>query len=211
MVALAKVTVLDHPLAEIKLSALRAEGSSVPQFRSALQDLALLLLVEASKDWPTSRVEIKTPLQSCAGAELARPVVLVPILRAGLGLLDGMLRILPQAQVGHLGLYRDEKTLRPVTYYSRLPPNISEAEVLLLDPMLATGHSACAALLLLKERGAKSVRLVCVVACPAGISQVHAEHPEIEIVTAAIDPELNSVGYIVPGLGDAGDRYFGTT
>ncbi len=135
----------------------------------------------------------------------------MPILRAGLGMLDGMLRLLPDARVGHLGLYRDEKTLRPVTYYSRLPANIADAHVLLLDPMLATGFSACAAVSLLKERGAQRIQFISVVACPAGIAQLQSAHPDVPIVTAAIDPELNDVGYIVPGLGDAGDRYFGTT
>ena len=155
-------------------------------------------------------MEIATPLQSCPGVVLSKPVVLVPILRAGLGMVDGMLRMLPDAQVGHLGLYRDETTLRPVTYYSRLPKNIADAQVLLLDPMLATGHSACEAASILKRNGARSVQFVCVLACPAGIAQVHSQHPEIQIITAAVDPELNQVGYIVPGLGDAGDRYFGT-
>ncbi len=134
----------------------------------------------------------------------------MPILRAGVGMLDGMLRMLPEAHVGHLGLYRDEKTLRPISYYRRLPPNIAECEVLLLDPMLATGHSACEAVSILKLHGVVRPQFVCVVACPAGVAQLQQAHPDVPIFTAAIDPELNAVGYIVPGLGDAGDRYFGT-
>ena len=137
-------------------------------------------------------------------------IVLVPILRAGIGLLDGMLRIVPDASVGHIGLYRDEETLRPVTYYCRLPENIAASHVLLLDPMLATGYSACAAVSILKENGATQIQFVCLVACPPGIEQFQNTHPDVPIITAAIDPELNERAYIVPGLGDAGDRYFGT-
>jgi len=201
---------LEHPLAAVALSALRSKSTSTDVFRSNLQRLSVLLLAEASRRWPTAAMEVETPLRSCEGAAFARPVVLVPILRAGLGMLDGMLRVLPDARVGHLGLYRDEATLRPVTYYSRLPKDLAEAEVLLLDPMLATGHSASAAASILKQEGARSVGFVCVVACPAGIAQLTGAHPDISITTAAVDPELNGVGYIVPGLGDAGDRYFGT-
>ncbi len=146
----------------------------------------------------------------CRGAVLAKPVVFVPILRAGVGMLDGMLGLIPDAQVGHLGLYRDEKTLRPVSYYRRLPRDVSEAEVLLLDPMLATGHSACEAVAVLKTHGATSIRFICIVACPQGIKQLRTAHPDVPIFTAAVDAGLNDVGYIVPGLGDAGDRYFGT-
>lgn len=169
-----------------------------------------MLLTEASRSWPTTAIEVMTPLQSCAGTQLARAVVLVPILRAGLGMVDGMLQLLPAAQVGHLGLYRDELTLRPVTYYSRLPDNLATAQVLLLDPMLATGNSACEAASILKRNGAHQVQLVSLLACPAGVAQMQSQHPDIPIIAAALDPELNQVGYIVPGLGDAGDRYFGT-
>jgi uracil phosphoribosyltransferase len=169
-----------------------------------------LLLGEATKGWATASIEITTPLRSCSGVVLSKPIALVPILRAGLGMLDGMLRILPDAHVGHLGVYRDETTLRPISYYQRLPANIAEAEVLLLDPMLATGNSACEAISIVKAQGAQSIRFVCVVACPPGIAQLHGQHPDVPIITAAIDPELNQIGYIVPGLGDAGDRYFGT-
>ena len=204
------VHIVDHPLVAERLSVMRAKSTGTEDFRRSLQDLSLILLMEAARGWTTVTGQVETPLRSCEGHKLAKPVVLVPILRAGLGMLDGMMRLLPDAQVGHLGLYRDETTLRPVTYYSRLPANIVDAQVLLLDPMLATGSSACAALSLVKERGARQVQFVCVVACPAGIAQLQSAHPEVPIVTAAVDPELNDVGYIVPGLGDAGDRYFGT-
>ena len=204
------VTVVQHPLVAVALAALRAESTPTDEFRRNLQQLAILLLAEASRDWSTTATQVETPLRSCEGAALAKPVVLVPILRAGLGMLDGMLRVLPDARVGHLGLYRDEATLLPVTYYSRVPAELRDAEVLLLDPMLATGQSAAAAVTILKTKGAGSIRFVCAVACPAGIAQLSGAHPDVPIVTAAIDPELNNVGYIVPGLGDAGDRYFGT-
>lgn len=154
---------------------------------------------------------VETPLTRTEGARLDRPVVLVPILRAGLGMLDGISQLLPHANIGHLGLYRDEATLRPVTYYSRLPKDVAGAEVLLLDPMLATGQSAAAAASILKKHGAESIAFICIVACPPGVAHLQQAHPEIPIFTAAVDPELNSVGYIVPGLGDAGDRYFGTS
>ena len=201
---------VEHPLVAVALSALRKQDTPTDEFRRNLQNLSILLLAEASRSWSTFPIELETPLRSCAGAALGRPVALVPILRAGLGMLDGMLRVLPDAPVGHLGLYRDEATLRPVTYYSRLPKNVDEATVLLLDPMLATGQSAAAAVSILKSHGAHAISFVSVVACPAGISHLQGAHPEVPIITAAIDPELNNVGYIVPGLGDAGDRYFGT-
>lgn len=204
------VCVIEHPLVAAKLSVLRAKTTRTGEFRRNLQELSILLLAEASRTWATAATEVETPLQTCAGAVLARPVVLVPILRAGLGMLDGMLQVLPEVQVGHLGLYRDEKTLRPISYYRRLPADLPDAEVLLLDPMLATGHSACEAVSILKALDARHIQFVCVVACPTGIEQLQRDHPDVPIITAAIDPVLNDVGYIVPGLGDAGDRYFGT-
>jgi len=204
------VVVVEHPLIAMKLSTLRSVATGTEEFRRNVQELSILLLAKASRDWPTSPVQVQTPLQACIGATLTKPVVFVPILRAGVGMLDGMLRIIPDAQVGHLGLYRDEKTLRPVSYYRRLPANITEAEVLLLDPMLATGHSACEAVTVLKTHGAQSIRFVCIVACPQGIEQLRSIHSDVPIIAAAIDAGLNDVGYIVPGLGDAGDRYFGT-
>jgi uracil phosphoribosyltransferase len=170
----------------------------------------MLLLYEAAQQWETVAIEVETPLKKSAATRVALPVVFVPILRAGLGMLEGMLKVLPDASVGQIGLYRDEGTLRPVSYFCRLPVNLPEAQVVLLDPMLATGGSACEAAALLKAQGAKRIQLVCVIASQAGIEKFRAAHPDVPVVTAAIDPELNELGFIVPGLGDAGDRYFGT-
>lgn len=204
------VTVVDHPLAATGLSILRDKTTTPELFRRHLQETAILLFSEASRSWATRPIEVETPLRPCAGAILEKPIVLVPILRAGLGMVDGILRIAPEASIGHIGLYRDPETLRPVSYYDRLPVNVAVANVLLLDPMLATGHSACEAAAMLKAQGARSIQFLCVLTCPPGVQQFQAEHPDVPIVTAAIDPELNDHGYIVPGLGDAGDRYFGT-
>ena len=205
-----KVRVVDHPLVAAGLSVLRAKQTPPDVFRRHLQDIAMLLYHEASREWGTRDIELETPLGPCAGSILAKPIVLVPILRAGLGMLDGIQRVAPEASIGHIGLYRDAETLRPVSYYDRLPVNVAAAETLLLDPMLATGNSACEAASILKAQGAVSIQFLSVVACPAGIERFHREHPDVRIVTAAIDPELSDHGYIVPGLGDAGDRYFGT-
>jgi uracil phosphoribosyltransferase len=204
------VHLLEHSLVAAKMSVLRDKTTGTAQFRRALEQIAILLLTEASKCWPTLTIEIETPLAPMTGATLARPVVFVPILRAGLGLLEGMLRVIPEAGVGHIGLYRDEVTLRPVNYYCRLPASLAQSHVLLLDPMLATGRSATEGATLLKAQGATSIQFICVVACEVGIAQLRGAHSDIPIYSAAIDPELNEFGYIVPGLGDAGDRYFGT-
>ncbi|MEY2507375.1 MAG: uracil phosphoribosyltransferase [Verrucomicrobiota bacterium] len=205
-----KVRVVDHPLMAAGLSVLRAQQTTPEIFRRHLQELSVFLFVEASRSWNTHRINVQTPLASCDGAILAKPVVLVPILRAGLGMLDGIQRIAPDAAIGHIGIYRDAETLRPVSYFDRVPVNAAAAEVLLLDPMLATGNSACEAASILKAQGATSIQFLCIVACPPGIEQFQREHPDVPIVTTAIDPELDDHGYIVPGLGDAGDRYFGT-
>jgi uracil phosphoribosyltransferase len=204
------VIVAEHPLLAAKLSILRAKATAPDEFRRNLQEASILLLAEAARSWETAPIEIETLLKKCDGRILPRPTVIVPILRAGLGMLEGMSRLLPKANVGHIGLYRDEKTLRPVTYYCRLPANLAEAQVILVDPMLATGYSACEAVALLKAQGAQRIQFICLVACPPGLEQLNAAHPDVAIVTGAIDPELNEFGYIVPGLGDAGDRYFGT-
>lgn len=204
------VSLIEHQLAAAKLSILRAKTTMPEEFRRNMQEVSILLLAEAARAWETTPIEVETPLKKCAGQILARPIVLVPILRAGLGMLDGMSRLFPEATVGHIGVYRDEKTLKPATYFSRLPSNLSEAQVVLVDPMLATGHSACEALGFLKKGGATRIQFLCLVACTPGIEQVQSAHPDVVIITAAIDPELNELGYIVPGLGDAGDRYFGT-
>lgn len=203
--------VLDHPLGSTQLSLLRAAGTSPNEFRQAMHKIALLLLVEAARSWETECIEMTSPLSAFAGSVLPRPIVLVPILRAGLGLQEGMMPLVPDASTGHIGLYRDPATLRPVEYYCRLPANLAEAEVLLLDPMLATGHSASEAVKILKTGGATRIQFVCVLACPPGIAELQRAHPEVPIITGAVDPELNEFGYIVPGLGDAGDRYFGTS
>jgi uracil phosphoribosyltransferase len=205
-----KVTVVNHPLVAASLAILRSKTTAAADFRRALQEVSVLLLGHASSAWETVPHQVETPLKACMGEILARPLVLVPILRAGLGMLDGMLALLPHAAIGHVGIYRDEKTLQPVTYFCRLPATISEAQVVLVDPMLATGHSACQAVAILKNSGARRIQFICLVACPPGVEQLRSQHPDVEIVTAAIDPELNEMGYIVPGLGDAGDRYFGT-
>ena len=205
-----KVRVSDHPLVAAGLSVLRAKQTTPEIFRQHLQELSVFLFVEASRAWQTKAIEIETPLASIPGVVLAKPIVLVPILRAGLGMLDGIQQIAPEAAIGHIGLYRDAETLRPVSYYDKVPVNAGAAEVLLLDPMLATGHSACEAAAILKAHGARNIQFLCVVACPTGIEQFHRDHPDIPIITAAIDPKLDDHGYIVPGLGDAGDRYFGT-
>jgi uracil phosphoribosyltransferase len=208
--AVSDVRVLDHPLAAAHLSILRAKGTAPNEFRRALHKMALLLLLEASRRWEVRSEKMESPLKEFSGSVLARPVALVPILRAGLGLQEGMRPLIPDASTGHVGLYRDPATLRPVKYFCRLPANLSEAEVLVLDPMLATGHSAVEAITIVKAAGATRLQLICVLACPPGVAEMQRAHPDVPIVAAAIDPELNSAGYIVPGLGDAGDRYFGT-
>ncbi len=205
-----QIRVIDHPVVAAGLSILRAKTTTPDLFRRHLQELSVLLFVEASRAWGTRAIQVETPLAPCAGAVLAKPIVLVPILRAGLGMLDGIQRIAPDAAIGHIGLYRDAETLRPVSYYEKVPVNVAAAEVLLLDPMLATGNTACEAASILKAQGARSIQFLCVVACPAGIQQFQRDHPDIPIITAAIDPGLSDHGYIVPGLGDAGDRYSGT-
>lgn len=210
MSAKGQIRVIDHPIVAAGLSILRAKTTTPDLFRRHLQEISALLFVEAAREWRTRAIQVETPLAPCAGAVLANPIVLVPILRAGLGMLDGIQRIAPDAAIGHIGLYRDAETLRPVSYYEKVPVNVTAAEVLLLDPMLATGNTACEAASILKAQGARSIQFLCIVACPAGVQQFHREHSDVPIITAAIDPELNDHGYIVPGLGDAGDRYFGT-
>jgi uracil phosphoribosyltransferase len=205
-----QVHVSEHPLVAAKLAILRAQTTPPDEFRRNVQELAVLLFAEATSSIETLSITLQTPLQTCTGAVLARPIALVPILRAGLGMLDGILSLVPDANIGHIGIYRDEETLKPVSYFSRLPVNIAQSETFLLDPMLATGNSACEAVSVIRAAGGAQVRLLCIVACAAGIQQLHSDHPEVSIITAAVDPELNANGYIVPGLGDAGDRYFGT-
>lgn len=204
------LTVLDHPLAATQLSLLRTKATAPNEFRRALQKVAMLLLVEATRRWEVTSETMESPLGSFVGSQLARPIALVPILRAGLGLQEGMMVLIPEASTGHVGLYRDPETLRPVQYYCRMPEHLAAAEVLVLDPMLATGHSAVVAVSIAKAAGATRLQFVSVLACPPGVATLQQAHPDVPILTAALDPELNRKGYIVPGLGDAGDRYFGT-
>jgi uracil phosphoribosyltransferase len=201
---------IEHPVIATKLTELRDIKADHRRFRSLLDEIAALMAYEVTRDWPTQSRTIQTPLEQFTGRALARQVTLVPILRAGLGMSDGVLRILPDARLGHLGVYRDERTLKAVSYLQKLPPDIASTEVLLLDPMLATGGSACAAIAILKKAGVQNLRFVCLVAAPEGIAALHAAHPEVLIYCAAIDRQLNEKGYILPGLGDAGDRLFGT-
>jgi uracil phosphoribosyltransferase len=207
---LQNVTIIDHPVIQTKLTELRDYTSEHRKFRALLDEIASLMVYEVTRDWPTTPKPVQTPLERTTGKVLARRVTLVPILRAGLGMANGVLRLLPEARMGHLGVYRDEKTLEPVSYYQKLPPDIAATEVLLIDPMLATGGSATAAVHVLKKSGVASLRFVCLVAAPEGIATLHRAHPEVPIFCAAVDRELNTKGYILPGLGDAGDRLFGT-
>lgn len=204
------VIVIDHPVVQTKVTELRDFTTDHRKFRALLDEVAGLMVYEVTRDWPTRARPVQTPLERTTGHVLARQVTLVPILRAGLGMADGVLRLLPEARLGHLGVYRDEKTLEPVSYYQKLPPDIASTEVLLIDPMLATGGSGSAAVSFLKKAGVASMKFVCLVAAPEGITALHRQHPEVPIYCAAIDRQLNEKGYILPGLGDAGDRLFGT-
>ena len=204
------VTVVDHPLVRVKLTRLRDETTAPGEFRARLAELSTLLIWEATRDLPTRPEKIRTPLADHEGSVLARPIIIAPILRAGLGMVEGMLHVLADVSVGHIGMKRDEHTHRPTSYYFNLPAHLPEAEVIVVDPMLATGHSSSAAISQLKQAGATRIRFVCCVCCPEGLSQVCGEHPDVRVYTAAIDAGLNEKAYIVPGLGDAGDRYFGT-
>lgn len=201
---------ISHPVIQTKLTELRDYTSEHSKFRAILEEIASLMVYEVTRDFPTKPKPVRTPLEQTIGVTLARQITLVPILRAGLGMAGGVLKLLPMARLGHLGVYRDESTLEPVSYYKKLPPDIAETEVLLIDPMLATGGSATAAATFLKRAGVSSLRFVCLVAAPEGIRAFHSAHPDIPIYAAAVDRELNDKGYILPGLGDAGDRIFGT-
>lgn len=204
------VFTIDHPVIHTKLTELRDYSTDHRKFRELLNETAALMVYEVTRDWPTKPRVIQTPLEKMTGKTLARQVTIVPILRAGLGMADGVLRLLPEARLGHLGVYRDEATLEPISYYQKLPPDIASTEVLLVDPMLATGGSGTAAISFLKKAGVTNMRFVCLVAAPEGIHHLHTQHPEVPIYCAAIDRQLNEKGYILPGLGDAGDRIFGT-
>lgn len=208
---MAKVVVFDHPLIKHKLTFIRDKNTGSKEFRELVTEVSMLMGYEVTRDLSLEEIEIETPLQKMTSHVISgKKVGLIPILRAGLGMVDGMLRLIPTARVGHIGLYRDPDTLKPVEYYCKLPKDIEERELIVLDPMIATGGSATAAIEFLKDKGAKCIRLVCLIAAPEGIEVVREAHPDIDIYVAAIDEKLNEDAYIVPGLGDAGDRLFGT-
>lgn len=204
------LNLLIHPLLTHKLTQLRRKETDTKEFRETLEEIAGLMAYEITRDLPLRDVKIETPIKTCNTQELAREVVLIPILRAGLGMVDGISNLIPSAKIGHIGMFRDHITLEPNTYYSKFPDNLPEAVVMILDPMLATGGSASGAINVLKEHGAKTIKLVCVVGAPEGVERITRDHPDVQIYLAALDEKLNNVGYIVPGLGDAGDRLFGT-
>lgn len=199
-----------HPLVQQKLTAARDVNTTSHEFRRLLGEIAMLMAYELTRDHGTESVEVETPLGLARGAVLENQITLVPILRAGLGMADGILQLIPQARVGHLGIYRDETSLEPVVYYNKLPPDVAETEVILIDPMLATGGSSVVAVEAIKRTGATRIKMLCLVAAPEGIARMRAAHGDVVIYTAAVDSHLNASGYIVPGLGDAGDRIFGT-
>lgn len=208
---MSKVTVFDHPLIQHKLSIMRNKDTSVKEFRELVSEVATLMCYEATRDLPLEEVEIETPVARAKVKRIAgKKLAVVPILRAGLGMVDGMLTMIPNAKVGHIGLFRDPETLLPVKYYCKMPTDISERDVIIVDPMLATGGSAAAAISFIKEYGCKSIKLMCIIGVPEGVKKVQDEHPDVDIYIAALDECLNEHSYIVPGLGDAGDRIFGT-
>ncbi len=207
----AQVHLIEHPLVQHKLTLMRRQETSTQQFRQLIHELSVLLAYEVTRDMPMQAMEIETPLERTTGRVIdGKKIVLASILRAGNGFLDGMLQVLPSARVGHIGLYRDPDTLQAVEYYFKMPSGMEERDVIVLDPMLATGHSAVAAVNRLKACKPRSLRFVCLVTCPEGLATFHRHHPDVPIYTPAVDRGLNEHGYIVPGLGDAGDRIFGT-
>ena len=208
---MSNVHIFDHPLIQHKLAIIRRKETGVKEFREIVGEIAMLMCYDATRDLNTVEVEIETPVGKATVRELSgKKLAVVPILRAGLGMVDGMLALIPSAKVGHVGLYRDPETLEPVEYYCKLPPDIEERDVFIVDPMLATGGSASAAIGFLKQRGVKNIKLMCIIAAPEGVKRVTDDHPDVEVFCAALDKQLNDHGYIVPGLGDAGDRIFGT-
>lgn len=202
--------VLDHPLIKHKLAIMRDKNTSTKDFRQNLDEIAGLMAFEITRNFPTKEVIIETPVSTCNASMLSNDVVLVPILRAGLGMVYGILNLIPTAKVAHVGLYRDEETLEPHEYFAKYPKNMDKSVVMIVDPMLATGGSANAAITMVKKQGAENIRLVCLVGAPEGVKAVEEMHPDVDIYLAALDEKLNEKGYIVPGLGDAGDRIFGT-
>lgn len=205
------VNVMTHPLIQHKVTLIRNVETGSKDFRELLEEITLLMGYEITRDLPLEDVEVQTPLVKAIGKQIAgKKLGIIPILRAGLGMVNGLLELMPMAKVGHVGLYRDPETLKPVEYYCKLPSDLSERRIIVTDPMMATGGSASAAITLLKEKGARDIQLMCLVAAPQGVEAVNKEHPDVRIYVAALDEDLNEHGYILPGLGDAGDRIFGT-
>ena len=208
---MSKVVVMDHPLIEQKIGIIRRKETGTKDFRQNISEIAMLIGYEATKDLPLEEVEIETPICKTTVKQLkGKKLALVPILRAGLGMVDGMLSLIPAAKVGHIGLYRDPETLVPVEYYCKLPADSSERDIFVVDPMLATGGSAEAAITMLKQKGVKNIRFMCIIAAPEGVKRLQEAHPDVDVYIGALDDHLNEHKYIVPGLGDAGDRIFGT-
>lgn len=202
--------IVEHPLIQHKLTQIRNRHTGTKEFRENVNEIAGLMAYEITRDIPLRKTEVETPMMKCVSSVLSRDIVLIPVLRAGLGMVDGITSLIPTAKIGHVGMYRDHDTLEPKSYYAKFPYRMKKAVVLVLDPMLATGGSASATLDKLKKEGASDMKLVCIVGAPEGIERVGKDHPEVEIFLAALDDGLNELGYIVPGLGDAGDRLFGT-
>lgn len=208
---MSKVYEIRHPLIQHKLSLMRQKDTGTKDFRELLEEIAMLMAYEVTRDLPMEEIDIETPICKCKAKVITgKKLGIVPILRAGLGMVDGVMKLVPAAKVGHIGLYRDPQTLKPVEYYCKLPPDVEERELIVVDPMLATGGSSIAAIEFLKKRGCGSIKLMCLIGAPEGIKAVQEAHPDVDIYIAAIDEKLNEHGYIVPGLGDAGDRIFGT-
>lgn len=208
---MAKTVIMDHPLIRHKIGYIRRKDTGTKDFRQTISEIAMLICYEATRGLSLAEAEIETPICKATVEELkGKKMAIVPILRAGLGMVDGMLSLIPAAKVGHIGLYRDPETLEPVEYYCKLPADCAEREVFVVDPMLATGGSSVAAIQLLKEKGCKNIHLMCIIAAPEGVKRMTEEHPDVDMYIGALDEKLNDHGYIVPGLGDAGDRIFGT-
>ncbi|GAB0168988.1 uracil phosphoribosyltransferase [Lysinibacillus sp. CTST325] len=208
---MSKVYVFDHPLIQHKLTYIRDKNTGTKEFRELVDEVATLMAFEITRDMPVEEIEIETPVTVAKTKVLSgKKIAIVPILRAGIGMVDGVLNLIPAAKVGHIGLYRDPETLKPVEYYAKLPADVEERDFIIVDPMLATGGSAVEAINSLKKRGAKSIKFMCLIAAPEGVKEIQEQHPGVDIYIAALDEKLNDHGYIVPGLGDAGDRLFGT-
>lgn len=206
-----KVNILDHPLIQHKLTQIRQKDTSTTQFRQIINEIGGLMVYEITRDLPLEQIEIETPVAKTKANVIAgKKMVVVPILRAGLGMVDGILQMIPSARIGHIGIFRDEETLQPVEYFAKFPDGLDQRDIFIVDPMLATGGSAIAAINSIKERGAKNIKLVCLVGAPEGVKAINDAHPDVTVYLASLDEKLNEKGYIVPGLGDAGDRIFGT-